>query len=242
MVESVRLESHAEDDSPFEYQAVERWAFVSLLMGLLSPVALWAPLMWFVPILGWLSGAVALARIRSEPGRPGRALVLVGLALSTFFIVVPAARMVSARILLAGQPRPVADKFLEHLREGSPEKALMLQWVPDYRNGVGNDLWLFFCSDSEAKANLQKFVNRPMIRILLALGEDAQVRYYKTTSVGFAGDLAQVEYQYSITFTDEDDQKKKTFFIGILLERKPTRDPNLNPWRVRNFGGGFAPE
>ncbi len=240
MVESAPIESHAESDASFEYQSVEHWAVASLLIGLLSPVALVAPVMWFVPILGWLSGGVALAKIRSGPGRPGRVLVLVGLALSTFFLVVPAARMVSARILLAGQPRPVADKFLEYLQERSPEKALTLQWVPDYRHGVGDNLWLFFRSDADADADLRKFVSQPMIRMLLALGKDAQVRYYKTALVGMSGDLAQVEYWYSITFTDEDDQKK-TYFIGILLERKPTRDPNLNPWRVRNFGGGFKP-
>jgi len=240
MAESAPIESHAQDDSPFEYQSVEPWAFVSLVMGLLSPLALTAQVMWFVPLLGWLSGGMALARIRSARGRPGRALVLVGLALSTFFIVVPAARMISARILLAEQPRPVADKFFEYLQQGHPEKALMLQWVPDYRNGVGDNPWLFFRSDTEANADLKKFVSQPIVRMLLALGDEAEVRYYRTTRMGFSSDLARVEYWYAVTFTDEDDQKKKTYFIGVLLERKPTRDPDLNPWRVSNFAGGYG--
>jgi len=183
---------------------------------------------------------VALAKIRREPGRPGRALVLVGLALSTFFIVVPAAWMVSSRILLAGQPRPLADQFFKYLQEGSPEKSLMLEWVPDYRHGVGDDLWLFFRSNTEANADLQELVSQPVIRMLLALGEDAQVRYYKTARVWVARDVARVEYWYTVTFTDENN-RKKTYFIGILLERKPTMDPELNPWRVRDISGGFNP-
>lgn len=240
MVESAPIESHAESDSPFEYQSVERWAIVSLLMGLLSPLAMAAPVMWIVPILGWLSGGVALAKLRNEPGRPGRVLVLASLALSTFFLFVPVAKMVSVRILLAGQPRPVADQFFKYLQEGRPEKALGLKWVADYRNGVGDNAWLFFRSDSDANADLRSFVSQPMNRMLLELGDDAQVRFYKTALVGVSGERAQVDYWYAITFTGENNQKK-TYFISILLERKPTRDPNLNPWRVRNVTGGFDP-
>lgn len=230
----------SESDPRIEYRSVERWAFVAFFLGLLSPLALTAPVLWFLPILGLLAGGVALGKIRREPGRPGRVLALVGLALSTFFIVLPVAQIVSAQWLLPRQARPVADQFLEYLRQRSPEKAVMLHWLPDYRHPMDDQRWLFFRTSDEAKADLRQFVDAPAIRMMLALGERAQVSFYRTSAVGASGNVAQVDYWYAVTFTD-DDGRKKTYFFTVLLERKPTQDPNLNPWRVRDFSGGIDP-
>jgi hypothetical protein len=181
---------------------------------------------------------MALVNIRRE-GRLGRTVALVGVALSTLFIVMPVSRILSAQVLLARQARPVAEQFLEYLRQRSPQKAIMLNRAPDYRRPIDEGLWLFFRADDDARTELQRFVTRPPVRMLLALGERAQVRFYKTASVATEGDLAQVDYWYSVTF--DDDGRKKTFFIGLLLERKPTTNPDINPWRVKDFAGGIDP-
>lgn len=238
MVESAPIESHA--DADFEYQSVEPWAIVCLLLGLLSPLAMIAPVIWIVPLLGLVAGGVALARIRREQERSGRALALIGVALSMLFIIAPTARLASAFILLRNQPLPIVNKFFEYLREGHPEKAVTLGWTPDYRAGLGDDLWLFFRSDAEAKRDLRRFTSQPPVRLLLSLGKDAQVRHYSTTRLGVSGNVAQVEYWYAVTFVD-DDEKKKTFFVRLLMERKPTADPDLYPWRVKDFDGGHGP-
>ena len=241
MVDSTPTESLGSgSESQLDYRPMERWAYVCLILGFLSPLASIAPVLWLLPILGLVAGGVALGNIRRDPGRPGRALALAGLALSTLFIVLPVVRIVSARLLLAEQARPVADQFLEYLRQRSPEKALMLSWVPDFRRPMDEDRWLFFRSDDEARAELRKFVSQPAVRMLLALGEKAQVSFYKTAGAGTSGKVAQVDYWYAVTFTD-DDAKKKTLFFGVLLERRPSTDPDLNPWRVRNFVAGIDP-
>jgi hypothetical protein len=238
MVESAPLESLDPADD-VEYQAVEPWAIIGLLLGLISPIALVAPVLWFVPILGLVAAAVALRNLRRDR-RPGRALALVGLVLSTIFIAAPVTRIFSAEWLLSRQARPVADQFMEYLRERSPEKALMLVFAPDQRRPIDDTLWLYVRSDDEVKGELRKFVDAPPIRMLLALGDEARVRFYRTGSVATSGKIAQVNYVYSVTFDDEDG-KTKTYFVALRLERKPTAKPDINPWRVRDYGGGFDP-
>jgi hypothetical protein len=72
------------------------------------------------------------------------------------------------------------------------------------------------------------------------LGERADVRYYRAARVGIRGSDAQVDYWYTITFTD-DDGRKKTYFCSVILERKPLTDHELNPWRIMKLTGGFNP-
>ena len=143
--------------------------------------------------------------------------------------------------MLSRQGRPVADQWFEYLRQGSPEKSLLLKMAPDYRQPVdaGDALWILFRNDEQAKRDLRAFVQRPLVRTLLALGEKAQVRFYKTTTVATAGSIAQVGYWYTVTYLDHGN--KKTFFVRILLERSPTQRPSLNPWTVKDFTGGFDP-
>lgn len=235
MADSAPLESLDPAKSEIDYQAVEPWAIAGLILGLLSPLALISPVLWLVPILGLASAGVALVRIRRD-GRPGRAPALVGLALSTFFIVVPMTRNLSAQLLLAQQARPVADQFFEYLRQGDPERALLLEYTPDFRARLGDEPSLYFRSNDEGKLDLRKFASYPVIRMILALGEKAQVRYCKTTGVGFQGQRAHVEYLYAVTFIGDDGQKK-TYFVGLRMERMPTPDPQFNPWQVREFAG-----
>lgn len=228
------------EESELRYESVEPWAIVALVLGLLAPVALASSVLWFVPILGLPAASAALWRIRQSPGRSGRVLALVGLALSAFFLTAAIAETASAQWLLVRQARPVGDQFLEYLREGSPEKALMLRRLPAYRYPPDESLWSYYRRDDEAKAELRAFVRGEPIRMILALGDRADVRFYRTTGVGADGDVAQADLWYSITFTGADG-RKKTYFLSLLLERKPTDDPDLNPWRVRDYIGGVDP-
>jgi hypothetical protein len=47
--------------------------------------------------------------------------------------------------------------------------------------------------------------------------------------------MALADVHYTITFKDEDGQRK-TLVVGILLERHAQpMNAELNPWRVREF-------
>jgi hypothetical protein len=241
MVDSAPVDSPDSITEPeLQYRAVEPWAIVAVILGLFAPAALAAPVLWFVPILGLLASATALRKISRESRRSGRALALVGLALATFFLVAAIAQSASTQWLLIRQARPVADQFVEFLLQGSPEKALLLHLVPEYRHPIDEGLWSYYRHNDEARADLRKFVHNPTIRLMLALGNRAQVRYYKTASLGTDNGVGLVDLWYTVTFTDAGG-RKKTYVVSLLMERRPIDDPDLNPWRVRDFSGGIDP-
>ena len=63
---------------------------------------------------------------------------LAGLGLAVLFAVAPLAEMATAFVVLRGQGRPVAEAFLENLRQGHPERAVALRVTPDVRATAGS--------------------------------------------------------------------------------------------------------
>jgi hypothetical protein len=232
------------DDRERDYRTVEPWAIVALVLGAVSAVALLDPLLLLVPLVALGASVVALVRLARDTDRSGRAAALAGLALAIMFGVAPVAQMATTWAMLSRQARGVGDQFFEYLRERSPEKAMMLRFAPDQRRPFDNLLWKFYQSDNEAQQNLRAFVQHPLIKTLLALGPKAQVRFYKTLRVGNEGSRGLVSYLYTVTYSDDDPKRpnaKTTFFVNLLMERKPTENPNINPWRVSNIEGGVNP-
>ncbi len=229
-------------ESELEYLSVEPWAVMGLLLGVLSPVALLGGVWWLVPLTGIVVSLIALGRMHSEAGRSGRIVALAGLCLALAFGIAPGAKWISAQWLLKYQARPLADQFMEYLRQDHPEKALMLRVVPDFRLPLDDDegLWVAARNDRDNRAEMQRFVQDPVIRTLLALGERSQVRFYRASNVVTEGPRALVEYQYTVTFDDEDG-KKKTFLVGLLLERWPdVKNDSITPWRVKDYSSASA--
>ena len=243
MAEPLAVHSDRQPDPPdLEYRSVDPWAIWGLVLGLLSAVALLSPVLWLAPLFGIAANAMALRRLSRENNRAGRPAALLGLGLSVLFGMLPIARITTDYILLRNQPRELADRFLEYLRQDDPRRALMLRVVPDARMSLDDDeaIRLFFRNNVEARSDLAKFVHLPVPRTLLALGKRAQIRYYANMGVGTDGDRAQVHYWYTVTFDDESGNKK-TFLVGLNMDRKPTRNPDLNPWRVQDFIGPLDP-
>ena len=224
----------AGDGAELEYRTIEPWAVVSMLLGFVSPVAFIAPVLWLVPILGALAAWRALVRLRRAPERSGRPMALLGLALSVFCVTAPIARAATARVLLGPQARFVSDQFIEYLLEGSPEKAVVLHFAPDGRPPIDNGLWTFIRSNDEAKKMLRDMVDKPAIRMLLELGKKANVRFFRTNALASNNQATLVDENYTVTFLDKNG-KKKTILLGVLMERKGVYNPDVNPWRVRDF-------
>ena len=222
------------DDESLEYRSVEPMAVVAALLGVASPAALLHPVLCVVPILGLLAATVALVRIRREQLRSGVALALVGLGLGSFFLGMPLARYAALNLILPRQARPVADEFLALLQQGKPQEAMLLYMPPDFRPPADDGLWSYYRHDDESRNQLLAFVQDPPIRMLLALGQDAEIRLYKANALVADRDRAFIDYWYTVSFTDDDDQRK-TMIFGVLLERGPVMDETLNPWRVQQY-------
>lgn len=222
-----------------EYHALAPAAVGSLVLGLLSPVALVGYLLWIVPALGIGLAFLALRAIGNSRGElVGRGTALTGLALSTLFLGAAPAQVLATRQRLAEAARPMADAYFEFLRQGEPQKALQLT-VPQMQRRVLNDLlWNYYAESKENRAELEKFVASPVPRLILEYGEKCQARFYEISSVVPSSESDFVELIYAITYPDGDT--KKSFFVAVKLERRVLQSGEV-AWRILSAQGGYRP-
>ncbi len=127
----------------------------------------------------------------------------------------------------------MADQFFEYLREGHVEKAISLEIAPEHRMALDGDVWLMFRRNGEMRRVLMDSLKLPEVRAILELGQRADVRYFRTDVVSNEGDRGMAQLWYTVTF--DDAGKKKTFVVGILMERTVAASAALNPWRVHSL-------
>lgn len=167
-----------------EYRSVSKLAVASLLLGLVSAVALLGTQLLVVNLLGVICAVLALVRIaRSEGQLIGRHVALAGLALSlTFGAGVYAHQAVVERLIAREAERWGLD-WCELVRDGKLPLALELQSPPNRRRPLDGALADYYESDQQAASELESFRENPVVVALSSASKDAQLR---------SGDVEQV--------------------------------------------------
>ncbi len=229
--------STAEHDA--EYRALSVPAVVGLIAGLLSPLAMVDPLIWGLPLLGLIFSSVALRQIaRNAPEMTGRKIALAGLTLSILFGVMAATHWASYRWLVNREARQFAQVWFDSLGQDQPHKAYQLTLHPDYRQPLDDMLWEFYRGDPRWDGKLRSYVERPLVRTLLVLGDDCRIRYYSGGSVKRTDAVDEVHQVYAVT--REEDGQKKTFFIAMEMKRFKLEDGRAQ-WQLRRTRRDFVP-
>lgn len=230
-----------QDAAVVEYQAVSILAVVGLLGGLLAATALLSPAMWFVALAGVVLNALALARIaREAPLLLGRKPALAGLILSVFFGAVATADWYTYNELVRREAQQFATLWFDSLRDREPQKAHQLALNPAARHPLDDKLWSVYYEGSEPREDLQAYIERPEVKALMTLGNQAQVRYYACPNQGQEKGNDIVVLVYAITFPEAG--AKKTFFLKLVLERHHLAEPSRAEWRITNTEGGVGPD
>jgi hypothetical protein len=112
--------SWARSDDPLpQYRSVSWTAILAILLGLLSAVALFNPLLVAVAVAGTGLSLFALRQIAARPDvLSGRGLALAALFLSVFFMIFAPTRLGIRSRVLQQRGRELADTFLSLLKEG----------------------------------------------------------------------------------------------------------------------------
>jgi hypothetical protein len=229
-----------QDDDLAQYRALSVPAVAGLILGLLSVVALVDPLAWLVPLTGVVVSAVALRKIaRAAPALTGRRAALAGLVLSVLFGTAAVADWTAYRALTRHEARQFALLWFELLAEREPKKAFQLTLSPRERHPADEGLTEFYREGPHWHRMLLDYVDRPLVRTLLALGPRAVVRYYETRWQQSEGDREKLYQVFAVTF--DDGGQKKTFFVGLTLHRiKLESGPAV--WQIADSDTGFKPE
>ena len=230
------------DEDLARYRPVSRLAVAGLGLGLASALAITVPLLWFLAFLGAWASLVALRKIRQgQPELSGVAAARAGLFLSLVFGSAVPAQMVATRWWIDQQAQQFADQWFEYLTAGKPQKALQLSEDPSSRRNVNNDfaVWRYYRSDATARSELEFFARQPVVRALLELGSQAQVRYFATKSIEQQANRDLLTLVYAVTYRRASTE---TFFVEIELEHLPHPITNSSEWKIAGYLGPVAPE
>ena len=223
-----------------EYRAVSGAAVASLIFGSLSIVALVDPFVWIVPAIGIVCGLGGLWQISQNPTvLIGRKAAIVGLGLSVLFGTTAVGNWTMQRWMMRSQARDFASLWFTLYQRRAPEKAFQLLQPRSGRRPLNSSLWNFYKQTPKAERELEEHVEEKLIRTLLALGEDAEIRYRGTDSQGPSGSGYGVDQTFSVTYYE--DGEKKTFFVGVRLFRSSGKSTTSGGWRVSRYKGGVKP-
>jgi len=229
-----------QDDEIAEYRALSVSAVVGLILGLLSVLALVDPLVWLLPLAGVLVSALAMGKIaRAAPALTGRKAALAGLVLSVLFGSAAVTDWVTYRALARSEARQFALLWFELLAQREPKKAFQLTLPPRERHPLDEGLTQFYREGPRWHRLLLDYVERPVVRTLLALGPRAVVRYYETGGQESGGDRDKLYQVFAVTF--DDGGEKKTFFVGLTLHRIDLESGRA-AWQIFDTHTGFTPE
>jgi hypothetical protein len=228
-------------DDLVQYRGLSSLAVAGLVVALASPLALLAgPLGWIVPVVGLVLNALALVRIaRAAPALVGRKAALAGLALSALFAAAAVTQWFVGYRMLRNEAQRAAAVWFDALRQGNAQKAQQLTLDPKLRPPPDEDARDIERRDPRRRADLKNFVSQPAVRALLALGPNAQVRFYETANQGEEQDHPWVQLTYAVTY-DDPAAGRTSFFITLTMDRF-VWDGRAD-WRVLRVEGGVRPE
>jgi hypothetical protein len=227
-----------------EYRSLSPLALVGLVLGLCAPLAFLSPLLIVVPLAGIVFSWLALRQIASSDGMVvGRAIAVAGLVLSLICGAAIPAKSLALRQFTSQQARPIGMEWFALLAKNDPYSALEMTNHPSGRLGPGSTLADQYTSSQSLYESLEKFVQDPAVRALLALGDRAEVRYYDDVafSRGARGSM-QIAQLYAVTHRQASDEEPITFFVQLGLEKLPGDGTTAGGWQILSYKGGVRPE
>jgi hypothetical protein len=138
-----------------------------------------------------------------------------------------------------GEARQFGLLFFKYLRENAPHRAHQLTLQAHKRRPVHELFRESYPDGSESQQQLLEFVARPEIRALLALGKDAEVRYFDTESQWSQQGNDVLDVVYAVTYRPEGEPT--SFFINTRLVRVSSLGDDRSYWFVGKVVGGGKP-
>ena len=228
----------SEDAERAAYRALAGQAVLGLIFGLLSPLALVDPMLWWIPALGVVLSVWALRRIKKSDSLTGRKMAVAGLMLSLLFAAAAPTDLLAYRRMVRNEARQFSSLWFQFLIHDEPQKAHQLTQSPVMRHFLDDHLWAFYRSDPRLRQQLENYVKIPLVHTLLALGPKAQVRFYDTADQTQDGDGDMVTQLYAVTY--EEDGEKKSFLVALEMMRQKLATGEAG-WHIHQASGPVRP-
>jgi hypothetical protein len=220
-------------------------ALISVGLGAASFFVFMTPWFFFLGVLGIILALLALWSIAQSEGS------LTGLGLARCGLSLPVISLIAVTVLWPSYHYGVrceADRFfriwfdaLQH--NNIPlAKGLTSPYWERPASDKPEEWWTKQYENKFSHKSIHTFTENKLIRILLALGEKANVSYYKTISVATTDDKDTVVSLYAVTYSAADG-KTETFFVKMTGKREfPKGDVKSAGWALEGIPTFTVPE
>jgi hypothetical protein len=218
------------DDRTIEYRGVSGLAIAALVLGLLSPVAFVAPLLWSAPIFAIGFAWAAMHRIKAGGGElAGWNLALLGLLLAVLCGVAAPVHYATRHIWLETRAEAVAGKFVELLCADRPYAAYQLMLAPASRKPLDDakppEKW----TDDREQKKYESFLGDEPVKLLRGAKKDA-IEPAGARWLGSDEDVDSISVRYQVR---ADNGAPAT--IHIRLARFAIHATGQEQWRITSI-------
>ena len=223
-------------------------ALLAALFGLAAFVVYLSVWFFFLGVIAILLGGIALWAIRNGEGS------LTGTPLAYFGMCCGIAALVSITVFWATyqyEVRREADQFfrlwfatVQQGAEGIPQaKEFRSIYSQRSRAATAEEWWEAQYNERYAHRSVHQYVEDKLIRVLMALGDEGKVSYYKTLSVVSQREFDTVESVYAVTYPTEFGVTE-TFFVKINGRRSfpHSSDFKAAGWQIEFPPAFYLPE
>jgi hypothetical protein len=174
---------HADDpEQTTDYRTLSVLAIISLVFGILSPLALWGPLLMGIPLLGIAISLLALRNIATSGGTlAGRGAAIAGLALCIASAVTPYSRDFIQRTIRGNQAAEAGQRWIALLTSGNTQEALR-QTIDGSRPPRIAEPG----APPPTETPLERFMKEPVVKALTAIGANPEITLDETLEVNVA--------------------------------------------------------
>ncbi len=214
------------DPSELEsYQAISGWAIASLILGLLSPLALTQPTLWLIP-LGGLLVSLSVLRRRGRESSSSQNLATFGLISALFFGTLAPARLLVREAILRNSARHFAAAWMELVQLGRLRDAHQWTLSASTRIPRADLVDAFYREHPESQKNLERLFAKPGLRELVQAGKKATIRLDGTQQ----GTIDRSREEFVFNYIVEYDSRQTP--LAIAVSRFHDWELNRIEWTV----------
>ena len=202
----------------------------------------------FLGVIAVILGGVALWTIRKSEG------TLTGTPLAYFGLCCGVVALVSIAVFWIAYQygvRREADQFF-HLWFASVQQGL--EGIPQAKGfeaiysrrsnaATAEEWWEAHYENKYAHRSIHQYVENKLVRVLMALGDEGKVSYYKTLNVVSQREHDTVASVYAVTYPTEFGVTE-TFFVKIIGKRVFPDQPDFKAagWQIDSTPELYTPE
>lgn len=179
------------------YRALSLWAMAALVLGLLSGIAVFSPLLGIVPLAAIGVGCHALWRISVNSDRlSGRWMAIAPLILAPLFLGWGVSRDFSRRESLYEHAREFTDDWLGILNRKETYLAHQLRVTGKQRLDLHMNMEVAYQGNETASDDFKMFVSQSPIKEILAAAPAVEFRFVDFVSHKHSGFTDTIAMQY----------------------------------------------